>query len=68
MEKIADALYSSGYPVALLGWDRTGKLPAHVAILDDVVTTGATVTELAKTLKRGGVKIVEIWAVARAGK
>jgi glycosyltransferase involved in cell wall biosynthesis len=29
VEKIADALYSSGYPVALLGWDRTGKLPAQ---------------------------------------
>jgi ComF family protein len=46
----------------------TGKLPGHVAILDDVVTTGATVTEAAKMLKRRGVDIVEIWAVARAGK
>lgn len=46
----------------------SGNLPAHIAILDDVVTTGATVTELAKTLKRSGVKMVEIWAIARAGK
>lgn len=46
----------------------TGKLPGHVAILDDVVTTGATATELARTLKRNGVEIIEIWAVARAGK
>lgn len=46
----------------------TDKLPRHVTILDDVVTTGTTVTELAKTLKRCGVEIVEIWAIARAGK
>ncbi len=44
------------------------ELPRHVAIVDDVVTTGATVSELAKTLKRSGVERVEIWAIARAGK
>jgi ComF family protein len=41
-------------------------LPAHVAIVDDVLTTGSTTTELARTLKRAGVKTVEVWAVARA--
>jgi ComF family protein len=44
-----------------------GDLPRHIALVDDVVTTGATVTEVAKTLKRAGVEIVEIWAIARAG-
>ena len=38
----------------------------HVAILDDVVTTGTTVNELAKTLRRAGVERIEIWACARA--
>jgi ComF family protein len=38
----------------------------HVAILDDVVTTGATVTELAGALRRAGVIRVDIWACARA--
>ena len=38
----------------------------HVAILDDVVTTGATVTELAKTLRGAGIKKIDIWACARA--
>lgn len=38
----------------------------HVAILDDVLTTGATVSELARVLRRAGVKRVEVWAVARA--
>ena len=38
----------------------------HIAILDDVLTTGSTVDELARTLKRGGVQQVTVWAVARA--
>ncbi len=38
----------------------------HVAILDDVVTTGATVGELARVLRRAGAARVEVWAVARA--
>jgi ComF family protein len=37
----------------------------HVAIFDDVVTTGTTVNELAKKLKQSGVQIVEVWAIAR---
>jgi ComF family protein len=38
----------------------------HVAILDDVVTTGATVNELAKVLRKAGVKRIDVWACARA--
>ena len=37
----------------------------HVAIFDDVVTTGTTVNELAKQLKKSGVEIVEVWAITR---
>lgn len=37
----------------------------HVAILDDVVTTGSTVKELARTLGAAGVAEVSVWAVAR---
>ncbi len=37
----------------------------HVALLDDVVTTGNTVAELARVLRRGGVKRVDVWALAR---
>lgn len=44
----------------------TGKIQArHVALVDDVVTTGSTVAELARTLKRAGVKRVDVWAAAR---
>jgi ComF family protein len=41
---------------------------AHVAIIDDVVTTGSTVNEIARVLKRAGVIRVDVWAVARAGR
>ena len=38
----------------------------HVAIIDDVITTGTTVNELARVLKKAGVETVHVWAVARA--
>jgi len=37
----------------------------HVAILDDVVTTGSTVRELAEVLREAGAEQVEVWAIAR---
>lgn len=37
----------------------------RVAIVDDVMTTGATLNELAKSLKRGGAAEVYGWVVAR---
>ena len=40
--------------------------PSHVALLDDVMTTGATLWECARVLKRAGVKRVDVWALARA--
>ncbi len=41
-------------------------VPEHIAIVDDVVTTGSTVNEIARTLIRAGVKKIEVWAIARA--
>jgi len=38
---------------------------ASVAVLDDVMTTGATLDEIAATLKRAGAARVENWVVAR---
>jgi predicted amidophosphoribosyltransferase len=40
---------------------------AHVAIVDDVMTTGCTAGELARVLKQAGVSEVEVWVIARAG-
>lgn len=38
----------------------------HVAIVDDVMTTGATTSALAKALKEHGISRVEVWVCARA--
>ncbi len=38
----------------------------HVAILDDVMTTGSTVNELASLLKKSGIERVDVWVCARA--
>ncbi len=38
----------------------------RVAVVDDVVTTGHTVNELTRVLKRAGAARVEVWSVARA--
>ena len=40
----------------------TGK---RIAIVDDVMTTGASLNELAKTLKKAGATRVECWVIAR---
>ena len=47
---------------------ENAALPAHVAIVDDVMTTGATARECAKILRRAGVQRVDVWAFARAPK
>ena len=49
---------------AFEGPGKTGL--RHVAVLDDVLTTGSTANEMARVLKAVGVETVEIWAVARA--
>ena len=42
-----------------------GTPPAQVALIDDVMTTGATAEEASRILKRAGVARVEVWTVAR---
>ena len=38
----------------------------HVAVVDDVMTTGATLRSLARVLRRAGVARVDVWVCARA--
>jgi ComF family protein len=45
---------------------RGRNMPQHVALLDDVMTTGHTAAAAALALKAGGCQRVEIWACARA--
>jgi ComF family protein len=46
---------------------KRGMSQRHVLIIDDVVTTGATMRALAKVLMKNGVSKVSCLAVARAG-
>ncbi|WMC10364.1 ComF family protein [Oceanimonas pelagia] len=50
----------------LTGAFTTASCPyRHVALLDDVITTGATMAELTRLLQAHGVERVEVWAVCR---
>lgn len=40
-------------------------LPAHVALVDDVYTTGATCAAAAEALQQAGVTRVDVWCLAR---
>ena len=42
-----------------------GTAPTHVAIIDDVFTTGSTVNELARCLRTAGAQKIDVWTVAR---
>ena len=37
----------------------------HIAVVDDVMTTGASASELAATLRHAGAERIEVWVVAR---
>lgn len=37
----------------------------HIALLDDVMTTGATLAELARAARKAGAVRIEVWALAR---
>lgn len=43
-----------------------GRLPAHIALIDDVHTTGATFTAAAIAARAAGAGRIEVWSVARA--
>lgn len=45
---------------------KTGS-EKHIALIDDVATTCATVSEIAKVMKQTHVKRVDVWCLARTG-
>ena len=53
--------------VNLLGAFRCphGRMPGSAAIIDDVITSGSTVAELARVLRGAGVDRIAVWALVR---
>lgn len=47
-------------------WRGSNSPGNHVALIDDVMTTGTTATECARVLKKAGAKRVDVWVAARA--
>ncbi|MEZ5507390.1 MAG: ComF family protein [Gammaproteobacteria bacterium] len=39
--------------------------PRHIALVDDVITTGTTTAQLAALLKKSGIARVDVWALAK---
>ncbi|MEJ2141545.1 MAG: phosphoribosyltransferase family protein [Gammaproteobacteria bacterium] len=38
----------------------------HIALVDDVMTTGNTINELAKAFRKAGAEKIQVWSVCRA--
>lgn len=45
-----------------------GEVPKRVIVVDDVITTGATMSAICQRLKAGGAEYIEVWALALTPK
>jgi ComF family protein len=70
--RMRDTALQSDLPAALRRKNvkdafQSGRIKAdHVVIVDDVMTTGHTVNELARMMREGGVNRIDVWICARA--
>ena len=66
---VAPGLAARRSDTRLQGAFTAGQEPVRgrrIVIVDDVITTGSTVAELARALKQAGAATVDVWCVARA--
>ncbi|MEO8312341.1 MAG: phosphoribosyltransferase family protein [Caldimonas sp.] len=62
---LADRAGNVGGAFAVEPRRRAELVGRHVAIVDDVMTTGSTAAELARVVRQAGAATVEIWVLAR---
>jgi ComF family protein len=76
LQRLRDTSAQSGLDAAAralnlnqaFGINRQRAVPRHVALLDDVMTTGNTAAAASRVLKSAGCEHVELWACARVLK
>lgn len=49
-------------------FEVVGEIPKKIVIIDDIYTTGATMTDLCLCLKGAGAMYIEVWIIARTLK
>ena len=49
-------------------FEVAGPLPRHIALVDDVMTTGATLDSLARACRKAGANRIEAWVMARTSR
>ena len=74
LEKVRPTARQSGLPLS----ERPGNVrgayvakagaPAHILLVDDVATSGATARECVRQLLRAGARAVDVWCFARASR
>ncbi len=65
MELSANNRYANVKNAFMLQTSKPSFTGQHVAIVDDVMTTGNTVNEVARCVKKAGAKRVDVWCIAR---
>ena len=60
-----DSTRATRQSLPMSAFSSKGTCPSHIALIDDVVTTGTTMRVMAKVCQRAGARRVDLWAACR---